>query len=228
MITYRDLHGLAEFQAAYDLQHSVWGMDDLADPPDLLMVVQSEGGIVAGAFDGERLAGYVFGFPTSDPAVQHSHRLAVLPEYRGQGLGVALKAYQKDWCQSRGIRRIRWTYDPLMTRNANLNINNLGAFGTGYLVNYYGSGGSYQGGVESDRVVAELFVTGRPEVRAEDRVAVVPDFHRLLRSDEAAARAARTEGRLAMQSRFEAGLQIIGFDPGCSTYIFGRLLPEVA
>ena len=48
------------------------------------------------------------------------------------------------------------------------------------------------------------------------------------RSDEAAARAARTEGRLAMQSRFEAGLQIIGFDPGCSTYIFGRLLPEVA
>lgn len=225
MITYRDLKGLTEFRAAHALQHAVWGQDDLADPPDLMMVVQSEGGIVAGAFDGDRLAGYVFGFPTKDPGVQHSHRLAVLPEYRGQGLGMRLKAYQTSWAKARNIRIIRWTYDPLMTRNANLNINNLGAFGTSYLVNYYGSEGSYQGGVDSDRIVAELFVQGRPAVRIEDQLAIPPDFHRLVRHAPEAAQAARAACRSAMQSRFAAGLQIVGFQPDCSSYVFGRLAP---
>ncbi|WP_225027535.1 GNAT family N-acetyltransferase [Xinfangfangia pollutisoli] len=221
MIVCRDLKGLAEFRAAYAMQHAVWGDDDQADPPDLLMVIQAEGGIVAGAFDGAMLAGYVFGFPTADPEVQHSHRLAVLPAYRGRGLGAALKSYQRDWCRARGIRRIRWTYDPLMTRNANLNINNLGAIGTRYLVNYYGAEGSYQGGVESDRVVAELHVDGRPQMQIRDQVAVVPDFHMLVRQAGAKAQAARAESRAAMLARFEAGLSIVGFDPATSTYHFG-------
>ena len=226
MITYRDLKGLSEFRAAHALQHAVWGGDDLTDPPDLMMVVQSEGGIVAGAFEGDRLAGYVFGFPTADPAIQHSHRLAVLSDYRGQGLGQALKEYQREWCRTRGIRMIRWTYDPLMTRNANLNINRLGAIGSRYLVNYYGSEGSYQGGVESDRLMAEWHVNSRPAVQVEHRLAVVADFHRLVRRSEHEARAARLDNRREMLELFGQGLQIVGFEPDSATYLFGRLQAE--
>jgi predicted GNAT superfamily acetyltransferase len=77
-VTFRDLSGMAEFRLAEDLQRQVWGEGDLPDPADLMMVIQAEGGLVGGAFVDGRLVGYVFGFPTRDPQVQHSHRLAVL------------------------------------------------------------------------------------------------------------------------------------------------------
>ena len=89
-VLFRDLSGMDEFRAAEGLQRAVWGEGDLPDPADLMMVIQAEGGLVGGAFVAGRLLGYVFGFPTRDPQVQHSHRLAVLPEARGLGLGAAL------------------------------------------------------------------------------------------------------------------------------------------
>ena len=126
-VAFRDLHGMAEFRAAEDLQRQVWGEGDQPDPADLMFVIQAEGGLVGGAWLDGRLMGYVFGFPTRDPQVQHSHRLAVLPEARGLGLGIKLKIYQRDWCLHHGIARVRWTFDPLRAVNASLNIHSLGA-----------------------------------------------------------------------------------------------------
>ena len=63
----RDLVGMAEFHAAEDLQRDVWGPDDKIDPGDLMMVIQVEGGLTAGAFLDGRLVGYVFAFPTATP-----------------------------------------------------------------------------------------------------------------------------------------------------------------
>ena len=87
-IVFRDLAGMAEFNAAEELQRIVWGRDDTPDPADLMMVIQKEGGLVAGAFVDGVLKGYVFGFPTRAPDVQHSHRLAGHPDQRGGGLGI--------------------------------------------------------------------------------------------------------------------------------------------
>ena len=123
----RDLSGMDEFFKAEQLQRDVWGADDTEDPADLMMVIQNEGGLVAGAFEGERLSGYVFGFPTRETTVQHSHRLAVHPDARGRGLALQLKRYQREWCLARGITLVRWTFDPLRHTNANLNIARLGA-----------------------------------------------------------------------------------------------------
>ena len=97
----RDLSGMEEFFKAEQLQRDVWGADDTEDPADLMMVIQHEGGLVAGAFAGDRLMGYVFAFPTREPHVQHSHRLAVHPDARGKGLALGLKRYQRDWCLER-------------------------------------------------------------------------------------------------------------------------------
>ncbi len=125
-ISLRDLVGMTEFAAAEALQRDVWGAGDKEDPADLMMVIAAEGGLGAGAFQGAHLLGYVFGFPTRKPGVQHSHRLAVRAEARGTGLGLALKWYQRDWCLARGITMVRWTYDPLRAVNAGLNIHRLG------------------------------------------------------------------------------------------------------
>ncbi|MFN4128886.1 MAG: GNAT family N-acetyltransferase [Paracoccaceae bacterium] len=222
-ILYRDLAGLAEFRVAQQMQQTVWGDDDQPDPADLMMVVQSEGGICAGAFEGDRLVGYVFGFATSDPRVQHSHRLAVLPDWRGAGIGVGLKLYQRQWCQARGIRIMRWTFDPLIARNAHLNIARLGAIGQRYLVNYYGAEGSYQAGIDSDRIVVELDLSERPATTAQARVTVPRDFAMLLIRDPDAAARIRLETRQAMTALFDQGLVITGFGAATCSYDFGLI-----
>ncbi|MHC2303255.1 hypothetical protein [Rhizobium mongolense] len=63
-----------EFRAAEALQPAVWGTGDALDPSDLMMVIQAEGGLAAGAFVDGRLVGYVFGFPSATLGVQYSQR----------------------------------------------------------------------------------------------------------------------------------------------------------
>ncbi|MDH6265961.1 putative GNAT superfamily acetyltransferase [Rhizobium sp. SG_E_25_P2] len=151
----RELRGIAEFRKAEGLQTEVWGRGDTPDPADLMMVIQEEGGLVAGAFLDSRLVGYVFGFPTRDPGVQHSHRLAVAPDMRGRGLGADLKWFQRDWCLARGINHVRWTFDPLRITNARLNLNRLGGRSCAYLVDYYGEMGGINKGLPSDRLLLD-------------------------------------------------------------------------
>lgn len=233
-ITLRDLHGLAEFRAAEDLQRAVWGAGDMPDPADLMMVIQHEGGLVAGAFDGDRLLGYVFGFPTRDPQVQHSHRLAVLAKARGLKLGLRLKWYQHDWAAARGIRHIRWTYDPLRRANATLNIASLGAGASVYLPDYYGEMAGINAGTASDRLLADWQVGSprvlaardrRPmlteaEMQAARRIAIPADFEALPLPE---ARAERARMRDEMTTAFAEGLEVAGLDRDRGEYL---LLPR--
>src|SRR3990167_211175 len=147
----RDLAGMDEFRQAEALQRAVWGEGDKEDPADLMMVIQAEGGLVAGAFEDGALLGYIFGFPTVTAVVQHSHRLAVLDSARGRGVGPRLKWYQRDWCLARGITLVRWTYDPLRRVNALMNITRLGAQVSTYLPDYYGAMEGINKGTASDR-----------------------------------------------------------------------------
>ena len=102
----RELKGWEEMEEVVALQREVWGRaeSDLV-PRGLLVAVQDEGGLVAGAFAEGRMVGFVFGFPTKDPALHHSHMLGVLEAYRGTGAALLLKRFQRDWCLARGVRR---------------------------------------------------------------------------------------------------------------------------
>ena len=229
----RDLAGMAEFHAAEDLQRDVWGPDDKTDPGDLMMVIQAEGGLAAGAFVQDRLIGYIFAFPTVTPGVQHSHRLAVRAEARGLGLGLKLKLYQADWCLQRGIRHVRWTYDPLRLPNAALNIGRLGATATIYLRHYYGEMGGINAGTASDRLLADWRLDGvryarcrageamlTPEEKASAcRIALPADFEKLLNSDPDAARAERLRVREEIETAFSAGFVIVGTDISEPAYL---------
>ncbi|MGZ7081176.1 MAG: GNAT family N-acetyltransferase, partial [Thermoanaerobaculia bacterium] len=60
----RELRGVAEFHAVEEIQKAVWGCSDLEVVPAIHFIpVCAVGGILLGAFDGETLAGFVYGFP---------------------------------------------------------------------------------------------------------------------------------------------------------------------
>lgn len=229
----RELASLAELKRAERLQKDVWGEEDTPDNADMLLAIQHEGGLVAGAFKSGRMLGFLFGFPTSRPDVQHSHRLAVHPDSRGMGLGAKLKWFQCDWCVERGISMVRWTYDPLRRINAGLNITRLGATAGIYHEDYYGEMEGINAGVPSDRLVAEWHLNA-PEVRRRRldpgavhrpspegcvRVTIPADFADLLSRDPDKAMSERLRVRGELTAAFANGFRIVGFDLETCTYL---------
>jgi predicted GNAT superfamily acetyltransferase len=236
----RTLSGMDEFLAAEALQRVVWGEGDTEDPGDLMMVMQNEGGLVAGAFRGDDLMGYVFGFPTRDPKVQHSHRLAVHPSARGSGLAARLKFFQRDWCLSQGITLVRWTFDPLRHTNAHLNAGRLGARASTYHVNYYGEMKGINAGLPSDRLLAEWHLgddrverlaaaqaEGLPppaqDMHGMKRVRIPENFEALMAGEPAQALAERLRVRSELSGLFEQGYEIAGYDAESYSYLLRSL-----
>ena len=64
---------------------------------------------------------------------------AVLDPYRDQHIGTALKMHQRVWALEQGIDTIVWTFDPLVRRNARVNLLKLGVDVDGFEVDFYGS-----------------------------------------------------------------------------------------
>ncbi|MCY4637964.1 MAG: GNAT family N-acetyltransferase [Acidobacteria bacterium] len=162
----------ADYDACVRLQRETWGEDfvDVASAT-ILMVSQRVGGVSAGAFDADgRLLGFVFGISgiRDGELVHWSDMLAVRPEARGTGLGKRLKNFQREQLLERGIRRMLWTYDPLVARNANLNLNSLGALPVEYVVNMYGDTRSaLHAGLDTDRFIVEWRLDRQVPARTE-------------------------------------------------------------
>lgn len=155
----RALKGPSEMEEVVELQRAIWGDGDVV-PRGLFIAMQEEGALVAGAFDGEKLVGFVFSFPTQDPTLHHSHMLGVLESHRNTGAALLLKRFQRDWCLSRGVRKVVWTFDPLRGANARFNLHKLGATVRTYLVDHYGPMGGINAGAPSDRFLAEWDLLG--------------------------------------------------------------------
>ncbi len=154
------------------LQLAVWGYADREVVPAAQMrAAMHAGALIAGAFVGREQIGFLYGFPALpheaglEGVGMHSHMMAVVPEARGLGAGRRLKWYQRRWCQDRGMRWLTWTFDPLMARNARLNLGYLGAVVHEYQTDFYGVlGGQLSGTLPTDRFVA-LWWIGHDHVR---------------------------------------------------------------
>ena len=156
VVEIRELRDISEMVAAEVIQKQVWGQEIIPHPKEILIPVQAEGGLLAGAFTaGGELVGLLFGFPTRDPSVQHSQILATREDWRGLGIGARLKWFQRAWCLERGIHLVRWTVDPLRAPNASLNIRCLGATSATYLPDYYGPMQGIDAGTPTDRLLVE-------------------------------------------------------------------------
>src|SRR5262249_13712475 len=143
-------------------------------PALALIPMREVGAVLIGAFDSERLVGFVFGFPGHEHGrlILHSDMLAVCPEYRSLGLGYQLKLAQRKRALTQGIDTITWTFDPLQALNARLNFGKLGVTATRYCVNYYGETTSFLHQNGTDR----LWVTWQlKSARVEDRLKHKPE-----------------------------------------------------
>ncbi len=168
-IVFRDLEAIDEIKALEDLQIEAWG-DDERDivPLNQFVAARYVGGSLIGAFDGEKLVGFVYGFygHIGGRLVHHSHMLAVRPSYRRHNLGFRLKAEQRERVLAdRLTDRMTWTFDPLQSLNAHFNFVKLGVVSDMYKINVYGEeGASFLHRNGTDR----LFVTwllNSPRVR---------------------------------------------------------------
>lgn len=168
-ISVRHCAGHADYLGCMDLQRAVWnfGVIDVVSH-HVLVVAAETGGQVLGAFDGDRMVGFVLAFAATrgGEVHLHSHMLAVLPEFQGRGTGRLLKMAQRDDALARGISLIEWTFDPLQTRNASFNFARLGAIARRYLPDFYGSSSSpLHANLQTDRLLAEWWLTS-PRVQA--------------------------------------------------------------
>lgn len=178
----RPLRSPADFETCVAIQRRVWNRSDLEiTPPHQLRVSVHMGGILLGAFVDGVAAGYVYSYPAvyDGRNIQHSHHLAVLPEFQGLGLGKMLKWAQRDEALARGYNLITWTYDPLQARNANLNLHSLGAVGRTYLDDFYGSVPSLtlEPGVATDRLLVEWLLSTKrvSDLAASSRAPLDPE-----------------------------------------------------
>jgi predicted GNAT superfamily acetyltransferase len=178
---FRRLAKPEEFRAAERIQEEAWGLaEEPPVPTPLQRALQDNGGLVLGAFLDIHLVGMSIGFLGWDGArlFHYSHMTAVRPPYQNHGVGFRLKAYQREEVLRQGLPEIRWTFDPLRSRNAMLNVRRLGGVPDRYLVDYYGQMGSDANrDLETDRLrlvwaldtphVAERLAGTRPSA-AED------------------------------------------------------------
>jgi predicted GNAT superfamily acetyltransferase len=235
------LNTFADFDRCVQMQDTVWGYEpsDAMSQKVFLLATQI-GGQVLGAFEGDEFVGYAMALPgvRNGHAYLHSHHLAVLPAWRNQGVGRRLKLAQRDDALSRGIELMEWTFDPLEIRNAHLNIARLGAVVRRYRRNFYGASSSpLQGGLPSDRVVAEWWLRSRrveetlagkqPAFKVEEQVQVPAQIYEWKASPHyrETARELQAGNAAALESAFDAGCTVLGYQrtpQGDGTFQLGK------
>ena len=152
MMNIRELKTIAEMEQIQELEQKVWDMDPI--PTHQTLTAVKNGGIIVGAFDGVDLVGFSYGFPGFDNGKSYlcSHMLGIDENYRSQGIGEKLKLAQREMSIAKGFHIMKWTYDPLETRNASLNLTKLNGICNTYFEDCYGKmQNKFNQGLPSDR-----------------------------------------------------------------------------
>jgi chorismate synthase len=170
-LTFRRVESPEEYRAVEEVQREAWGFTtDGPVPSPILRAINDNGGRVLGAFSGSELVGFTLGFLAREEGklFQYSHMTAVRPAWQNRHIGLALKARQREEALREGLDEIRWTYDPLQSKNAGLNVRRLGGVPDRYLPRYYGPmADQINEGLETDRV---RLVWRLKDPRVEDRL----------------------------------------------------------
>jgi predicted GNAT superfamily acetyltransferase len=185
VVTIDELRSLAEIEEWQATEAAVWTGSELEVlPSSILVTLQRYGGLLLGARDRHgAMVGILLGFPgIKDGRLVHcSHLLGVLPEWRSKDVGYWMKLRQREYVMRQSLDLVVWTFDPLETRNARLNVGRLGGMCYEYFPNLYGSmTDSLNHGMESDRFQLSWYLR-HPYV--VDRLAgrhVPPDPRRLI------------------------------------------------
>ncbi|MEX2202478.1 MAG: hypothetical protein WD965_00135 [Actinomycetota bacterium] len=165
----RPLQSLEDCDAILEVMIATWG-EHQTIPREMIRALGESGNMPYGAVAGQALIGYVLGWAGVDPREGlhlHSHMLATLPDRRHGGVGYALKLAQRAQGLDQGISVARWTFDPVVARNAYFNLHKLGAVADRFERNFYGEmTDALNRGERSDRFVIRWDLEREPGPRA--------------------------------------------------------------
>ncbi|MEV5751644.1 GNAT family N-acetyltransferase [Actinoallomurus sp. NPDC052308] len=159
-LTVRPLTTSAEMRAGVEVYRAAFALTptDPAVSPRLLAALQRNAGSVIGAFAGDELVGFTYGFLGSEGGTvyHYSQVAAVRPDWQRRGVGRALKFSQRDYVLAGGVTRMRWAFDPVRTHNAHFNLDVLGATGRWFERDFYGVEDiGRDPGMRTDRLIVE-------------------------------------------------------------------------
>lgn len=163
-VVIKDIEDPSEVKLLEDIQREVWKGEEIVVPSYVMIAAREVGGVLLGAYLDDKLIGFVFGFQGEFKGYRcmYSHQLAVLDPYQNYGVGTILKLKQREDALRKGFKLIVWTYDPLRSKNAILNINKLGCITNTYLPNHYGEmTDELNRGVPSDRFMVEWWIDSK-------------------------------------------------------------------
>ena len=252
----RPLTSLVDFDRAIEVMIATWGRFQLP-PREVLTALAHSGNVPFGAFDGDEMVAFVLGWAGVDDVGLHvhSHMLAAMPARRHHGVGFALKLAQRAQALDQGIHVARWTFDPLVARNAWFNMGKLGTVADEFRRAFYGEmTDEINRGDRTDRLFVRWDLDAEPTARpvpeglpvvlaaegdpdapdpirradapADGGLVEVPRDHAELRGRDAAlASRWRDASAAALESCFRAGLIVGAFDRERSAY---ALVPEAA
>ena len=140
----RPISTLTEFRACVDLQAEVWGPEYTDSvPASLLQVATYVGGVGPRRLHAQRGDDRLSLRPRRASTAARSctgrTSSACAIQRATSGVGRLLKEAQRAELAKRGVKRMSWTFDPLVAKNAHLNINRLGAKVVDYAQNMYGT-----------------------------------------------------------------------------------------
>ena len=166
-IEIRECRTVGDLSRCVALQKEVFALPDIEISPVRHFIVSRQaGGFTLGAFAGELLVGFVLSVPGFSDSGKffYSHMAAVKGNFQSSGIGAKLKWAQRETALERGVKRIKWTFQPVQSRNAFFNLEKLGAIIKHYEPNFYGTDYSTSGdqtkniGLDSDRLFAEWYL----------------------------------------------------------------------
>lgn len=230
--TIRECTTIEELDRCVALQREAFGLPDLElSPRRHLIVSRQAGGWILGAFVADRMVGFVHHLAAvrgHNEIFGYSHVMAVAKDYQNKGVGARLKWAQRERALSEGRKLIKWTWDPMLARNAHFNLNRLGAIVETYLDDFYGLDYGADKGMDlpSDRLSATWKIdtprvhelAKRTETPFEGKrvgtIAIPTEWNALLKRDVQRAREVQTRVRDEFHKAFGNGLICAGFERG--------------
>ena len=200
-----------------------WAMDIGTEiTPNLLQAMVHSGSYLSGAFIDGKIVGASFAFPATNNGLHlHSHMTAVLGGHRDKGVGYALKIDQWNWAKKNNFSHLSWTFDPLVRRNAKLNIVKLGVDISAYYPNFYGQmPDALNAGDESDRLMVswstdidapkarELVTHPKPD---DILIAIPEDIVAIRSKNQSESMKWRRQVRDQFLAAFEKNGKVVGF-----------------
>lgn len=226
-IEIREVWEVDELAECVALQRAVFALPEIEISPVRHFVVTTRaGGFTLGAFVENKLVGFVLSVPAflGNDKFFYSHMTAVSAEFQSYGVGTRLKWTQREKALEKGVKFIKWTFQPVQARNAFFNLEKLGAIVREYQPNFYGTDYSTsheqdgKNGLDSDRLFAEWHLESEKVValskgesfteRAEVKktIEIPNDWNALVKENPQQAIAEQTRIKNEFQAAFAEGL----------------------